>query len=98
MTDEEIDAKLDAESLVAQTFDHATLSRRAALDQVRFPAADTLRKLRIHRLICCVVNLLVFHSLLQPCRLQHSVLLTCCIGSSRALLQLYSSFALPRHC
>jgi hypothetical protein len=35
MTDEEIDAKLDAESLAAQTFDHATLSRRAPLDQVR---------------------------------------------------------------
>ena len=35
MTDEEIDAKLDAESLVAQTFDHATLSRRAPLDQVQ---------------------------------------------------------------
>ena len=63
MTDEGIDAKLDAESLAAQTFDHATLSRRAPLDQVHmfysWGAAQALNTLT-DLLHCIVVHCPLF--------------------------------------
>lgn len=97
MTDEEIDAKLDAESLAAQTFDHATLSRRAPLDQVRlyfsWGAVQASITADQPAAVCIWKGHSVWHSMLR-----HMVLLTCCVGLQRAIVQHDASWMLPRHC